>query len=355
MIKRIVIVELMLVSAVLSLVGCSRSQTKLGFIDEAVPHLQLAYAVSLGMESEIWVTDLSEKACVAHVEGGTRSLEWSPDRRYLAWVAYDYQTHRSSLWMMSAEEMPILVVAWTENLLTYWWSPDGKTLLVLEVDPEDGTNTSVYGLSVETRQRASVWFESLPFHRFVDFAISPNWQYVACLESGTSTLVVHDRDGGRWSIFDLPSGAHGFASLMWSQDSQWLAFSAANDDYTQIDIHVSCPNGEELRQLTAAVGLRGVLGWSPSSHYLAYNLSDPSNGNQLCYTDINTTSMTSRCIERVWAGGRMHWISDREWVLTTNRIDGQWDIYGVSLTDEVFTNLTQDDRVESRLALGLLD
>ncbi|RLC90447.1 MAG: hypothetical protein DRI37_01425 [Chloroflexi bacterium] len=51
----------------------------------------------------------------------------------------------------------------------------------------------------------------------------------------------------------------------------------------------------------------------------------------------------------------MQWLSDDELILATNKINGQWDIYRILLTDRTVLSLTQDDKVESDLALWIID
>ena len=308
---------------------------------------QLAYAVRLGRPTEIWITDFVKHTRLVQVEGDAWGLQWSPDGKYLSWAVYDNQTHQSSIWVRNTDGVIAVAVSWTEKALEYFWSPDSEMVVVREQNLDNGEHLDIYGLSVGTWQRVPVWFEDLPFDSITTFEISPDWQYIAYLQSSSLKLFIHHRDGENWSI-DPPPGTYKFASLSWSPDSQWLALGVTEDEGGDTNIFVSRSNGEELRRITSGTGRRVVLNWSPSGNYVAFSLIDSEDPNQLCYIDATIIDGVSSCIKSVYAGGDLLWISDDEWLLTTNRVDEHWDIYRVSLVDKTFTSLTQGDGMESQ-------
>lgn len=127
-----------------------------------------------------------------------------------------------------------------------------------------------------------------------------------------------------------------------------VSISVAEDKGVDTNIFVSRSNGEELRRITSGTGGRVVLNWSPSGNYVAFSLIDSKDPNQLCYVDAASVDGVPSCIKSVYAGGALLWISDDEWLLTTNRVDEHWDVYRVSLVDKTFNSLTQGDAMESQ-------
>lgn len=191
---------------------------------EVFVEAQLAYAVRLGRPTEIWITDFVRHTRLVQVEGDAWGLQWSPDGQYLSWAVYDNQARQSSIWVRNTDGVIAMAVSWTGKALGYFWSPDSEMIAVREQDLGDGRHLDIYGISVDTWQRGPMWFKDLPFDTITNFELSPDWQYIAYLQSSSSKLFIHHRDGENWSV-DLPPGLHKFESLSWSPNSQWLALA----------------------------------------------------------------------------------------------------------------------------------
>ena len=364
-------------------------------------HAQLAYVVDLGMNSQVYISNLLDSRQATAIEGDARGLHWSPNGQYLAWVAYQHSTSQSSLWVIDADKIVTSIVPWTTDLLTYRWSPDSERILVLQASSNSANDKILaYTLFVSTQQPAPTWFESFPFHEFANVTISPDWQYIAYVQDDDSILTVRNQHGKTWNIHTLPSSTHRFKSLVWSPDGQWLGFStgdiaqtqvfisrpngeqfqelspvadasggypiwspdsqwlayrALNQDYAHTQIFISHPASQQLLELEPVTGIASNLTWSHSSSRLAFTLMDADDANQLCYLDIQTLETAPHCLQAVWAGEKLAWLSDDEWILATNRVDKQWDIYRMLLSGKTSKNLTQSDEIESDLALWIPD
>jgi Tol biopolymer transport system component len=324
-------------------------------VDAPSDGVDMAYVVGSGAGTVVTIVTSDGRASRVEVQYGVFGLAWSPAGERLLCHLYDYHTHRSSLWMVERGELEGPLVRWTDRLLGAFWAPDSSELFIIEADWESHRLVDWYGLELSSGERVPVWFENLPFDTFIDRSISPDWQHVAYYQRGTSSLVVVGRNGDGWSVFDVPSTVHGLDSMAWSDSGNRLAFSVTGSDHVTSQLYAADIEARQLVQLTTGPGTKDVLGWSPSGSLLAFHKADSHDANQLCYTTSTAEDGPTHCWSGIYSGGWVHWISDTALLLTTNRIDGHWDVYRVTLTDEVFTNLTEDEVVESHLHVRVLD
>ena len=235
----------------------------------------VAYTVSTtSLEEEssstrIWMvaadpdTPDSEPVPMTREGESASSPAWSPDGRYLSFLASRGEEARTQVWALDRRGGEAQALTDVENGVgSYLWSPDGSRLLLTIRDPEPRDSTRK-----ENAPRDPWVIDRLQFKR-----------------DGTGYLT-GDRHTHLF-VFDLESrelrqvtdGDRDESSPVWSPDGRQIAFVSnrtpdpdtnENSDIWVVDADVAEPV-KEPRQLTTNPGSDGSPDWSADGRYIAY-------------------------------------------------------------------------------------
>jgi Tol biopolymer transport system component len=177
----------------------------------------LAIEIVTDANVDIWVYDLERDVPtrLTFDEASDAGPVWSPDGQYVAFTS-ERGEGAPNVYRKAADgsgeverisESNVAVTAWS-------WSPDGKTLAVMQQNPE--TDLDLALLSVETGE-----IEPFLISPFVEYApvFSPDGKYLiyGSNESGNWEAYVRPVDGsrGKWQV-----SSGGGASPVWSSDGK---------------------------------------------------------------------------------------------------------------------------------------
>jgi len=187
---------------------------------------RLAYMVSEGSNSDIWVYDLRESRKTRITVGGVNSRPlWSPDSKLLVFRSPD-----GISWVRtdSAEKPQLLTVTKTAQSPTSF-SPDGKLLAAWEVDSGGGALLRAFPLTYDSGQP----------------------------KAGAPEVLLQTAAGTPMAAF--------------SPDGRWLAYASADSGKYEIYVRAFPYRGGQ-RQVSNDGGLLPV--WSRTSHELFYRTDD---------------------------------------------------------------------------------
>ena len=198
-------------------------------------------------------------------EGNPR---WSPDNRYISFVATRAPSANSQVYLMNrlgGEGIRLTDIK--GDLNDYAWSPDGKRLLLTIRDPEDtsgkkGAKPYVINRYQFKRDVSGYQYETRRTHLYL-FDI-------ATKKLDTLTRGNFDEGGAQWS----PDGTHiAFVSNRTEDPDK--------NSNTDLFIVLSQP-GAQPRALTNWKGSDGSLQWSPDSKSIAY-IRSTAEDNYIMY------------------------------------------------------------------------
>ncbi|MEJ2542248.1 MAG: S9 family peptidase, partial [Gemmatimonadota bacterium] len=216
-------------------------------------------------ETRIWMVPTSgEGEPIPMTRGGESagSPAWSPDGRYLSFLASWGEDAESQVWVLDrrgGEARALTEVA--QGVSDYAWSPDGGRLALVIRDPEEKDSTW-------TSDRAEPWvMDRLQFKRDrAGYLTGERRSHLYVLELETREL--RQLTGGRWDE----------GGPVWSPDGTRLAFvsnrTADPDTNDDSDIWVVAADATEPVEnpvrVTTRPGSDGSPAWSPDGRWIAH-------------------------------------------------------------------------------------
>jgi len=209
--------------------------------------------------------------------------EWSPDGKYLSFMATRGDSAQAQVWVMDrrmGEGQQLTKERW--GIDGYEWSPDGSKLLLSIRDP-DPTDT----LPAHLKPKATPpWeIERLQFKR----------DYVGYI-TGNRHTHLHVFDLATGATSQITSGDFDADSPAWSPDGSRVAFVANRTDNPDgnydTDIWVvdatNDDRGSNLRQITTNPGSDSSPVWSPDGEWIAYLMTDEP---EIMWYEVNDLAM----------------------------------------------------------------
>lgn len=219
--------------------------------------------------SDIWMMkwDGSENIQLTNSPDGESSPQWSPDGKYISFVAAR-NGGSSQIWLlnrMGGEAIKLTDVK--GDLGNYAWSPDSKKIALLQRDPADTSK----------EQKNKPWV--IDRYHFK--------QDVAGYLYDKRKTHIYLFDVKEKKLDTLTRGIYDESEIQWSPDGMRLAFVSNRtedpDKNSNSDIYViEAKAGAPFRQITSWKGRDNSPRWSPDGKTIAY-LRSTADGNFIMY------------------------------------------------------------------------
>ncbi|HJT55210.1 MAG TPA: WD40 repeat domain-containing protein [Ktedonobacteraceae bacterium] len=222
------------------------------------------YIASTGLDQTIQVWDLTGKTLLNNSLYGTgEAVTWSPDDMYVATVD-DFDGGQVHIFDLKVGRS-IYAYPQANQLRSVEWSPDGKYLAFAGIDG------NVYALDVTDLKRISL-INTYKGHKNAVNSISwsPDSRYIASGSKDTTIQIWGAIDGSYISIYTMHSSE--VFTVAWSADGQYIASGDRSGVLNVWDTPLAHP--KTILSQTFS-GLQGhtcahAVSWSSDSHYVAF-------------------------------------------------------------------------------------
>lgn len=329
-------------------------------------------------EGAIWQLDAAGQRDQLVAADGImkRTLVWSDDHQWLAYVAQEYppppRTEVDSLFVMDrngknkrklvgpAGQIPDL--AWT----------DARHLQVVAFDfgisvqtPVAEQSYATIEVNIETNSISSLERPGgtstgssfgIVVSRFGPFK-SPNgrWAVASRIEGAQVVFYLQDAQGNQVDrVFDQPAEPP-LLWLMWSPDGRWLVYKSPAVDTFLGDLYLYDPVSHSSRRLTSFYKGGSVTfftsyhQWSPDSRWLVFATNGNGISNQLCMVEAERDP--ARCFDVRWKNNQFVWSRDSRFVAFIGGVgeNAASDIYVLEAASGKVTNLTNNGNSEDEV------
>ena len=297
--------------------------------------------------SDIWMIswDGKENLQMTNTEDGESSPRWSPDGKYLSFLASRNADKHSQVWLMDrrgGEAKKLTDIK--GDVGEYTWSPDGKKIAMSILD-QDFTDTA------KTKTRLPYVMDRYHFKQDRD-----GW-----IENRFNHLYVFDMETKKMDT--LTKGNFNENAPQWSPNGKQLAFvsnrSTDPDRNDNEDIFVmNAEKNAAIKKLTDWPGADKNPKWSPDGETIAYT-STSSNLNFTMYGQNGISLVTPATgVIRSLAGTVDRNVSDLQWTNDGKNIiclitdDRKQYVGNVSLATNVLSTIVGDERSFSDIQIN---
>ena len=297
--------------------------------------------------SDIWMISMDgkENLQMTNTEDGESSPRWSPDGKYLSFIASRNGDKHAQIWLMDRRGGEAKKVTDTKgDIGEYTWSPDGKKIAFSILD-QDFTDTA------KTKTRLPYVMDRYHFKQDRD-----GW-----IEDRYNHLYVFDMETKKMDT--LTKGNFNETSPQWSPNGKQLAFvsnrSADPDRNDNEDIFVmNSEKNAALKKLTDWPGADRNPRWSPDGETIAYT-STSSNLNFTMYGQNGVSLVTPATgIVKSLAGavdrnvGDIQWSNDGKNIICLVTDDRKQYVGNISLANNVLSTISGDEKSFSDIQLN---
>jgi len=287
--------------------------------------------------------DGRETVQLTHGEEGEYAPRWSPDGKYLSFMATRNGDKGTQLWLLDrrggeAGKLTNL----KGDLQDYVWSPDGQKIALTVKDPDfsdtSKTNTRIpYVMNrYQFKQDRSGWIEGRYTHLYVFDIVTKK----------VDTITSGNTDEG---------------SPAWSPDGSQLAFVSnrsadpdrnGNDDIWIMEAKKEAP----VRQLTTWQGADRNPEWSPDGKWIAYNSSSSKEAftmyGQNTIAVIPSGGGQSRTITALLdrPASDMQWSVDGQSLFFLIEDDRRQHIATIKVADNAIAHITTGDKAFNNIS-----
>ena len=297
--------------------------------------------------SDIWMIswDGKENLQMTNTEDGESSPRWSPDGKYLSFLASRNADKHSQVWLMDrrgGEAKKLTDIK--GDVGEYTWSPDGKKIAMSILD-QDFTDTS------KTKTRLPYVMDRYHFKQDRD-----GW-----IENRFNHLYVFDLDSKKMDT--LTKGNFNETAPQWSPNGKQLAFvsNRSTDPDRNDNVDICLINAEKdatIKKLTDWPGADQNPKWSPDGETIAYT-STSSNLNFTMYGQNGISLVTPATgVIRSLAGTVDRNVSDLQWTIDGKNIiclitdDRKQYVGNVSVATNVLSTIIGDERSFSDIQMN---
>lgn len=235
----------------------------IGHLDWSSTRKQLAFAMTWGERSDIFVADLMTgmiKNVTAEASFGGIEPRWSPDGTRLAYVCGEYEP---DICIIGADASGyIQLTSHPSRDINPSWSPDGSAIAY---QTNRGGLADIYIINLKDMRERDLT-------QRISQNAQPFWS-----PDGKAILFQSDRDGSM-DIFTISPESNQITNLtrnnaldvdpQWSPNGEFIAFRS--DRSGEWDLFIMKRDGSNLTNLTAGWGPVFTYAWSPDSRYLVF-------------------------------------------------------------------------------------
>jgi dipeptidyl aminopeptidase/acylaminoacyl peptidase len=218
--------------------------------------------------SAVWMVswDGSQRLPLTNAANGTRSPHWSPDGRYLAYIAVPAGSDKGQIMVLDrrgGDARPLTIGA--EEISDYRWSPDGKRLvLVVQKSGEEAAEGAKRAAAAKIPK--PIVIDALHFKEDEEgYLAAGDGQHLMLFDIEAKKLEALTADPGFNE--DLP---------VWSPDGRRIAFVRTHakgpdaDGREEIDVIDAHPGAAPQTLSRPYAPNQQTLAWSPDGSLLAY-------------------------------------------------------------------------------------
>ena len=297
--------------------------------------------------SDIWMISMDgkENLQMTNTEDGESSPRWSPDGKYLSFIASRNGDKHAQIWFMDRRGGEAKKLTDTKgDIGEYTWSPDGKKIALSILD-QDFTDTA------KTKTRLPYVMDRYHFKQDRDGWIEDRYNHLYVFEMETKKMDT------------LTKGNFNETSPQWSPNGKQLAFvsnrSADPDRNDNEDIFVmNSEKNAALKKLTDWPGADRNPRWSPDGETIAYT-STSSNLNFTMYGQNGVSLVTPATgIVKSLAGavdrnvGDIQWSNDGKNIICLVTDDRKQYVGNISLANNVLSTISGDEKSFSDIQLN---
>ena len=204
---------------------------------------RVAFCISLAGRFELWEKSLSDgrEAPLVADDYDRRYAQWSPDANQLAYTRRSISSGEQQVmvWSFTSHsEAPLTTLGQTDTLV-YDWSPDGKSLLVSRVGPNQLQEIWEIPLSAAPHaERAAKKIAADPAYRLYQphYSSDGRWIVLEAIDNSPtaarSALYIIPTGGGRWK--QITDGDGWDDKPRWSADGKTIYFVSGKGYYFDV-------------------------------------------------------------------------------------------------------------------------
>ena len=297
--------------------------------------------------SDIWMIswDGKENLQMTNTEDGESSPRWSPDGKYLSFLASRNGDKQSQIWLMDrrgGEAKKLTEIK--GDVGEYTWSPDGKKIAMSILD-QDFTDTA------KTKTRLPFVMDRYHFKQDRD-----GW-----IENRFNHLYIFDLDSKKMDT--LTKGNFNETSPQWSPNGKQLAFvsnrTADPDRNDNEDIFVmNAEKNASIKKLTDWPGADRNPKWSPDGETIAYTSTSSNlnftmygqNGISLVTASTGAIKSLASIVDRNVSD--IQWATDGKNIVCLVTDDRKQYVGNVSLATNILSTVVGDERSFSDIQLN---
>jgi eukaryotic-like serine/threonine-protein kinase len=218
-------------------------------------------------------TAISEKQVTHFALDEFGAAELSPNGRYLLYTNARHDVRIANIDSMEEHELN-LPQSLREHLLSAAWFPDGEKILLTTHSDDKDEGHAVWAYSILGGEPQKLR------NNCAKARISPDGSLITCV-SGNDLWTMDVTGGNAQKILTVDGGIGGM--LQWSPTGSWIAFESGRPLWNEIwtmDVQ-----GKRAQKILTANGEIDALRWSPTGKRLAYGVPH-SNGLGMTFATV---------------------------------------------------------------------